>query len=632
MKRKVILRGLYVLIFLTVIVSGCTKRESAVQDNNTPVSVKQFDVPPGADPSVTAELGGKGFTGEGWMTNADYDVVTNPNAVKGGSITVSLPEFPVTLRCYGKDQNCSFGVYNKTLFYETLLEYNFKTSLYYPLLATHWKISSDQKTFTFRINPDARWADGMPVTSDDFTETWKLLNDTSILNPYYNQLMSAYEKPVADSKYIFSIKSKDSSWRYFNIISTAIQVLPAHYLKKLTGSEYLDKYQFAYMPGTGPYAILEKDIVKGQALTVRRRSDYWGENLICNKGKNNFNAINMLFLENDLIQREKLKKGEIDILRVSRASAWKSEFNTDKTERGIIVKKKVFNIMPAGVNGICLNSKIKPLDDIRIRKAFIYAFDRKKLNEKLFDNSYILQNSYFPGGIYENPSNTQYGFNLDSSAMLLASAGWSERNSEGYLVKNGKVFEIEIIFLNGQDRYLTVYQEDLKKIGIKINLKEVDNAAWVKLGNDKKIMMTPVPWGELSIPNPENSYRSNTADEKSNANWPGISDKRIDELCDRYNYENDYNERIKIIRNIDSLLCDYCGYVLMWYAPFNRIIFHNKFGYPEGIFGRESGFESIVTLWYQDPLKTKEYNVALTDEKTKLQTGEIDVRYWLDRK
>src|SRR5439155_7881034 len=39
----------------------------------------------GADPSVPAEQGGKGFTGQGWETNTNYDLIGDPRAVKGGS-------------------------------------------------------------------------------------------------------------------------------------------------------------------------------------------------------------------------------------------------------------------------------------------------------------------------------------------------------------------------------------------------------------------------------------------------------------------------------------------------------------------------------------------------------------------
>ena len=51
-----------------------------------------------------------------------------------------------------------------------------------PSLASHWSISKDKMTYKFRINPDARWWDGMPVTSDDVIATWELMMDETILS------------------------------------------------------------------------------------------------------------------------------------------------------------------------------------------------------------------------------------------------------------------------------------------------------------------------------------------------------------------------------------------------------------------------------------------------------------------
>ena len=42
---------------------------------------------------------------------------------------------------------------------------------YIPALATHWQISADKMTYRFRINPNARFSDGTPVTSDDVVAT-----------------------------------------------------------------------------------------------------------------------------------------------------------------------------------------------------------------------------------------------------------------------------------------------------------------------------------------------------------------------------------------------------------------------------------------------------------------------------
>ena len=611
-----------------LLISGCSKKEKVFSNFETsPVSVNKYSGNPVADISVLPELGGIGFTGEGWSTNSTYNLITDSKAVKGGKITLSLPDFPVTLRPFGINSNSFFNAYTDNLFYESLISSDPVTLDYVPMIATHWKISEDNLTFKFRINPDAKWADGYPVTSDDVIATWKLMNDEGIIEPYLNQLAGSFLEPVAESRYIFSVKSKINSWRQFYLFAS-LKILPAHYIRDLSGKDFIEKYQYSLIPGSGPYIVLDNDIKKGESITVRRRSDYWGENLKMNLGKNNFDEINLTFINNDLIQKEKFKSGEIDVLLVKKASSWKSDFDFDKVKRGLVIKKRVFNKTPRGVSGLCINTRIKPFDNVNVRKALIYAFDRMKMNEKLFDNEYSLLNSYFPGSIYENPSNPKVGFNLDSASMLLALAGWDTKNSDGWLVRNGKVLEIDLEFVRDMEFFLTIFQEDLKKIGVRLNLKELDDAALFKLGNDKKFSIQYAAWQESLTPNPEISYSSKTADEKSNANWAGIKDKNIDNLCLQYNNSYNVNERTEILRKIDSLLCNYYGYIFTWYGPYYRIVFHNKFGFPESILGKYSGLESLLTIWYQDPNKTKEYQEALKDNNIFLKRDEIDNKYW----
>ena len=278
---------LIIALFAVTLFDGCSRSKRKIEFNTQPVSIKKFDTPPGADPSVSAEMGGAGFTGEGWQTEENYNILGDKNAVKGGSIVMSIPDFPGTLRTEGKDANSYFNRMAQYMMYESLLQLDPVTEEYIPYLATHWKISDDKMKFTFRINPDARWADGKPVVAEDVVATWKLLVDPGILEAYSNILYGTYEEPVAESKYIVSVKSKQLNWRQFLYFAASMAILPAHYIGNITGEQYLEKYQFEFIPGSGPYLIDLKDINKGQSIMIRRRSDYWAEKEKFNIGLNN---------------------------------------------------------------------------------------------------------------------------------------------------------------------------------------------------------------------------------------------------------------------------------------------------------------------------------------------------------
>ena len=178
-------------------------------------------------------------------------------------------------------QNSSQVLNSRTisaLCYEGLLSQHPTTLEFIPGLASHWKISDDKMTFEFRINPDARWWDGMPVTSDDVIATWDLRMDETILSPAEQITYGKFERPIAKSKYIVSVKAKSVNWRNFLYFST-MALHPNHILKDLDGTAFLEEYAFSVIPGTGPYILEDKNIKNQESYTFERRKDYWDINL-----------------------------------------------------------------------------------------------------------------------------------------------------------------------------------------------------------------------------------------------------------------------------------------------------------------------------------------------------------------
>ncbi|MEZ4692058.1 MAG: ABC transporter substrate-binding protein [Ignavibacteria bacterium] len=125
--------------------------------------------------------------------------------------------------------------------------------------------------------------------------------------------------------------------------------------------------------------------------------------------------------------------------------------------------KRIYNQNPGGLSGMAMNMRKPPFDDIRIRKAFQMLYDVNKFNEKLFYNSYTPLNTQFAGTVYANPNNPKMTFNLDS-AILLLEERMERKMLKGFRMKDGKVFEVEMVYTQpSQERYLTIFQEDLKE-------------------------------------------------------------------------------------------------------------------------------------------------------------------------
>lgn len=238
--------GIFTPIFIiSLILMGCGG-EKKTQEGEEDVAVKKEWTTLPTDTltkeylaSVPPELGGEGFTGEGWQSNEDYESIADPKGVVGGQITLRMLDFPSTLRYYGKDSNSWINNLIAGLIYESLISIHSNTLEIVPGVATHWKMMMDTtnkekpQTFWFRINPKAKWADGSPMTAYDVVATWRLLMDPSMLFPSAILTYGQYFEPVAESPYIVRVSTKELNWRLFLYIG-GMNLHPEKYIGHLS--------------------------------------------------------------------------------------------------------------------------------------------------------------------------------------------------------------------------------------------------------------------------------------------------------------------------------------------------------------------------------------------------------------
>jgi len=606
---------------------GAASGPSASADKNDYPVLPNADS--GADPAVPAEQGGRGFTGAGWETNADYDLIGDPRAVKGGLFREYILDFPGTLRVLGgPESNTALNFMIRPMVYETLLTLHPTTLQWMPMLATHWQISEDRLTYRFRIDPNARWSDGRPVVADDVVASWVLMMDKGLQDPSSELVFGKFEKPVAESTYIVRVRSTLLNWRNFLYFAGSLYVVPAHVLQQVDGARYLKEYNFKLLPGSGPYVVNEADVVKGQSVTIRRRNDYWAAGHRRNVGTNNFDEIREIVVRDQNLAFEMFKRGDLDHYYVNVSRQWVEEMNFDRVQRGLIQKRKIYNDAPTGTQGLAFNTRRPPWDDIRVRQALAHLLNRDLLIQKLFYNEYVPQHTYH-GGVYENPKNPRMPYDPKRALELLADAGWKDRDAQGRLIRNGQPLTVEVLYSSKtSEPFLTIYQEELRRVGIALNLRLVTSETLFQLLMQRRFDVASMGWGGLVFPNPETMWHSSLADVNNNNNITGFKHTRVDELLVAYDREFDQRKRVEIIREVDGILANAHHYILEWDAPFQRIAFWNKFGYPEGHLTRVGDSRDIVSLWWRDPRKEQELVRAMRDESVSLAVGPTEVTYW----
>jgi microcin C transport system substrate-binding protein len=612
--------------------AGAEEAAGSAEAAPTPVEIPMVTYawdPALGDPAVSAEDGGPGFTGEGWETNLTFPAIGSAEAVKGGRMRRYMPDWPATLRQYGKDWNTSINYMVADLCYESLLMVHPSTLEYTPRLATHWRISEDKSTYTFRINPAARFSDGSEVTAEDVVASWRLRVDPKTLDPSGNATYGKLNEPVARSKYIVEVTCNQPNWRNFLYFS-GMTVFPASEVA-IPGDEYLDKYQNSYVACTGPYEVPLDTIQTGTKLEIHRREDWWAKDNPAYTGMYNIGVYEYEVVLDPTLAFEKVKKGELDYFLVPRAQWWAEDVaKIEAVERGLLVPRKFFTDAPVGTSGIAINTRRAPLDDLRMRKALQALYDRDTFIDKLYYNEYAPLDSYYQGGTYQNPANQRLEFDPYLADDLLDEMGFTERDGEGYRLKpDGSRLKFDLTYSSKfSESSLTIYQESCKEAGIQIELSFQTPAARWQTMRAKNYDLTSTAWGALVFPNPETSFGGHLADIEDNNNVTSLKNARVDELCKAYDAEYDVKKRIELVREIDGLVYAEMPYVLGWYNPAQRMLFWNKFSMPAWGAFRTADYDALHYVWWVDPAKEKALELARADGSVTMDGGPRENRYW----
>lgn len=646
---------LLMLVCGTIVLPSCRDKSkgSANKNFNHPdcknVSLwKKYDTPPGADPSVPDSLGGNGFEkiaesmGFKTYTVKDDEIkyFGDSKATTGGEFNVVMEQFPPTLRPEGENSSTIYTRMFKLSVFETLLGEHPVTKDDIPLLASHWKVSDDKLTYTFRIDPNARWSDGKPVTSEDVVATWKLLIDEGLKEPSNIQTFGKFEQPVAKSKYIVEVKSKVLNFRNFLYFAKAMQIYPAHEIANLTGTEFLNKYNFNMLSGTGEYIVLQKEIKEGQKITLTRRDDYWAKDYNAMKFVGNFDKYSFTIVnDNPTLEYEKFKKGEGDIFRFTMMTTekWIKDTDYEAIKNGWVKRARVFCDGPWGTAGYAFNMRKAPFDDIRIRKAMSHLLPRKQIIEKLLFNEYEPYDTQYPNTEWGNPRNPKIEYDPELASKLLDEAGWSKRNQEGIRTKDGKTLSFVLPITKATERFVTPYQQELKKAGIDMQLKFEDWATTIRNIQERNFNVFHFSYGGIDPPNPETSLNSRLADQNNNNNIYGVKNARIDELCRIYDTTFDVKKQIKIIQETDSITSAMFLCAFQWNPRGFRIAYWDKFGMPEYVLPRTASISYLylypISQWWYDAEKAKKLEEARASKKPIDGSKEIQVvTYWKDLK
>lgn len=515
-----------------------------------------------------------------WQTNLSDPIFASPEAKRGGRFRSFITTFPLTLRLVGPDSNGSFASYMRAN-HLGLVGIHPNTLNPIPELATHWAFGDDGHSLYYRLDPDARWSDGKPVTADDYLFALQFMRSKFILAPWYN---NHYNTVILDvvkyDDHTIGILGSVAKPRDEMLFEYSISPVPAHFHK--LDENWVRDYNWKIAPNTGPYVI--DTIRKGKYIEFRRKQDWWGNDKRYFQHRFNPDFLRVKLIRDINIAYQYFRKGELDSFPLLMPRLWHKKAQGRIFEQGYAGKIKFYNSVPRPISGLFLNEDVPLLSDRNVRYAIAHALNIDKVINTVLHGDYErLQTAHEGYGDYSNPDIRAREFDLDKANRLLNAAGWDTRGPDGIRQKDGQRLSIRVTYYSsGHNDRLVILAQEARKAGIELSLQLLDPSAAFKQILENKHQAAWMAWsgGGLS-PRYWQFYHSDNAHKPQTNNVTNTNNPEIDAKIDAYRAATDKANRVKLARELEQLVFEQGSFIPTFKVPYTREAFWRWLKLPD---------------------------------------------------
>lgn len=449
----------------------------------------------------------------------------------GGTLRLGIPADIASLD--GHVSSSALSTTTGNLF-DRLVAYDVKLQPQ-PMLAESWDVSADFTQVKLNLRKSVQWHTGREFTSEDVKYNLLRGRDPKVATGTYVNQANWFTTVETPDKYTIVLKSdasRPAMFDYFNVLNM-VDPVTAEGPNARTESV-----------GTGPFMLVEW--VQGDHLTLARNKNYW------RGGRPYLDQMVINVVRDVVAMSTRLEAGNLDAI----SSPTLDDFVRLRADPRYVA------LIPPGQNSalaVGATTLFPPTDNKKVRQALNYALDRKRYAEGPLKG--IVPPLSLPwdknSPAYEAAKENFYAFDLDKAKSLLDEAGVAAAEMDFLPSPNNPEFNL----------IAQILQADLAKIGIKLNIVRLEQAAWLDQVNNRKYHGMWASTMSVPVGDPITAF-SNGRGTDPNSNNEGYKNEKYTQLIASGAAEPDATKRKQIYSQLnDILLEDAFVMVLAPYPP-----------------------------------------------------------------
>jgi ABC-type transport system substrate-binding protein len=420
-----------------------------------------------------------------------------------------------------------------------------------PDIALSWKLSDDQRTYTFRLRRDVRFSNGRKVVAQDVKFSFERVLTPATKAPLTwaldkiegaQDMLAGKASSLAGvhvlNDHVLTIRLSQPFGPFLSLLAmTPAYVVPQEEVKRL-GPD------FGSRPvGSGPFTVHEWK--RGRSISLAAREDYF-------EGRASLSGIFYRVIPEDLTAVLEFDTGHLDALLIP-ASEYK-RYTSDPAWRDLVVGRTGLNTYYLG-----LNCSRPPFDDVRLRRALNYAVDRQRILNTLFERRGTPAAGPIPPGLWKNSILPQtpkgYEYNPTKAKELLSQAGALGTTIHIYISNETEVLD-----------FVEVIQSELANVGLKAEITQLDWSAFKRAVDSGEADAFWLSWW-ADYPDPENFLYPlfHSASIGAAGNRSRCSDPELDRLIDAAQKTMSERERYKLYHQAEQRVIEDAPWVFMWH-------------------------------------------------------------------